>query len=49
MFDLDQNKIRAGKIEMLIARLFGTKAVVDGWTFYFYRNKIYVFSEPPAA
>ena len=49
MFDLDHKKIRAGKIEMFIARLFGRKAVVDGWTFYFYRDKVYVFSQPPAA
>jgi hypothetical protein len=49
MFNLDEKKIRASKFEMLLARLFGRKAIVDGWTFYFFRNKVYVFSQPPAA
>jgi hypothetical protein len=46
MLNFDDKKIRASWFQMLMARIFGKKAIVDGWTFYFYKNCTYVFSGP---
>jgi hypothetical protein len=46
MLVFDDKKIRASRLEMMIARIFGRKKVLDGYTYYFYRNRVYVFSSP---